>query len=127
MGGPYAVDPILVCDLLELGCRRARTGQLGGRERDLDLGGEEARAGKWVQPFVLERAPDRGGRRVDLSLREAQEREAGLSACGVAELVRLLVGLLRLCEVAASAPDSPISLKPAEVMRLKYAPSSSHA
>ncbi len=39
VGRAHAVDPILVCDLLELGCRRARPGQLAGRERDLDLGG----------------------------------------------------------------------------------------
>ena len=84
-----SVDPIVVCDLLELGCCRACTRELGGRECNLDLGGEEARAGKPVKPLVLERAPDRGGRRVDLSLRQAQERKAGLSAGGVAELARL--------------------------------------
>ena len=38
---------------------------------------------------------------------EAQEREAGLGAGGVAELVRLRVGLLRLGEVAAPPPDFP--------------------
>ena len=73
LGRAAPVHLIVISDLLELGCGGARTCELAGSERDLDLGGEQARAGERIDPFARQLALDRGCRGVDLALRETEE------------------------------------------------------
>ena len=78
---------------------------VAGREHDLDGGRKQSRAQQRVAGLA-ENASNRRGRRLDVSLREPQQREPGLRLPPVA--VRFAVRGLRGAELALQAVELPL-------------------
>ena len=97
-------------DRFQLVDRGPRPPDLTGRDRDLDLGRQEACPGPAIPGLLGHRPVDRGRCGLDLALGQADERERGLRRSTPS--VRLAEGRLRPLEVAPQATDVADRVEP---------------